>query len=537
MFLLGGFTHAQEFDNVGFENISCVSDCNPANGQMSCVDGWRSFSMQGLSQLKHENCDSDLVCNGNNSILLSRAGGVVGTRNPFFGMDLKNNPVIIDLDAKRIPGHDSQGRVLVEGLDADQNYQLLGSQRPRFTFCSDMSILLDSEVSEFEELLFSTNYNDLSPNDIVVDDIRFGGYLINISDECSLVTIDLASKLNLEVEAFYAIVTDNNGNTIAEIENTNGNSLSFNVSQTGTYFFEIVVFHTVNGELEYLQLFLEHTIDSLENPTPVIVTADGTDISENLTYTIPCGESCVNINATSLQNVEYSSLDAGIIQTSNGQFCVPENSNTTNFIVNITGTDSCGNEFDEDINVEVKQDCCETSVPVNLQVEDNLLSWDPVPGAIGYQVEATPSWPSNCGCQSPVSIIPIQTTDTSVSIPINYGSCTSVQVRAICADGSLSLPSDGVCVRVGKYSSPTTISISPNPNDGEMMFNVKTVYNGDLTIIVSDFYGNTLKTINSRTNSKKMSSVSWDGSHLTSGIYFVTFKTEKEVLTRSVIIN
>jgi len=116
--------------------------------------------------------------------------------------------------------------------------------------------------------------------------------------------------------------------------------------------------------------------------------------------------------------------------------------------------------------------CCEelSSGPSNLQFSTNTLSWEPIPNAELYLVENSPSWPSDCSCPNPISIIPIETIDTSVTFSIGPGRCAAVRIRAICSDFSISPPSDTICIRFDRKMSNISpiASISPNPNSGEM---------------------------------------------------------------------
>ncbi|WP_299272389.1 T9SS type A sorting domain-containing protein [uncultured Psychroserpens sp.] len=91
-------------------------------------------------------------------------------------------------------------------------------------------------------------------------------------------------------------------------------------------------------------------------PKPITITANGVDITNTLTYTIPCGESCVTINATNVENAVYNSSDP-VLTDLNGLFCVP-GSSLTSFTANITGVDSCGNPYSQNIAVNLEQDCC-----------------------------------------------------------------------------------------------------------------------------------------------------------------------------------
>lgn len=92
-------------------------------------------------------------------------------------------------------------------------------------------------------------------------------------------------------------------------------------------------------------------------PQTPTITANGTDITDTLSYTIPCGENCVTINATNITDAVYNTSDP-VLTDLNGLFCVPPGSDITSFTANITGTNSCGNPYTQNITVNLEQDCC-----------------------------------------------------------------------------------------------------------------------------------------------------------------------------------
>lgn len=183
---------------------------------------------------------------------------------------------------------------------------------------------------------------------------------------------------------------------------------------------------------------------------------------------------------------------------------------------------------------------CETSAPINLELNGATLTWDPVPGATGYIVESTNFWPSTCSCDNPVSILPIETTETTVDLPISPGRCFVIQVRAICEDGSLSEPSDWICVG-GRGGHDEKVfekaSITPNPTNGQMTINVETTYDTLVTIEIYDIYGNVIKSFETEVSHESGYSLFWDGNGLEVGVYFVKFKTNLETLYQRVIVH
>lgn len=364
LFLFGSFVYGQQFDNIGFENTSCVNDCATQNGQMNCVDGWWSdYTSPNVVPLINVNCDPNRVCNGDNSIFLMSTSGSPGssvrTNNPFFGLNLQSSP-LINLTVNRSSNGHSTGGVRVVGRYAGQyNWDVVGFGAPNNSdVCENISILLDTSVSNYEELSFhactaSGTCHGGVGNYIVVDDIQVGGDLIKIEDNCGVISIVLDPSLNLDVGLFGAEVVAANGDDWFD-ENNTGAPLSIDVGQTGTYNVTVYLSYEVNGQFEFEIFELTHTITSVA-ALPVTISADG-NVLNDLTYTIPCGENCATLSATNLENATFNTTSP-VLNDLNGLFCVTDPS-ITSFVADITGFDSCGDPYSESVLIKIEQDCC-----------------------------------------------------------------------------------------------------------------------------------------------------------------------------------
>jgi len=365
LFLLGSFVYGQEeFANCGFEDTTCINDCSVPNGQMTCVDGWWSdYISEGVTPLKNINCEPNLVCNGDNSIFLmstsSAPGSSIRTNNPFFGMNLQTNPTINLTVNRSSQGHHTGGIKVVGKYAGQNNWDVVGFGAPNNSdVCENIGIILDTSVSNYEELSFNactatgTCHGGVG-NYIVVDDIKVGGDIINIEDNCGILTVAIDPSFNLNDNIFAAVVTDSNGNEI-NAENNTGAPLTFNINQIGSYNVEAYISYEVNGQFEFLMFELTHTVTSI-SPLPITISANGTPLTD-LTYTIPCGENCVTLSATNLENAVYNTT-SNVFNDSNGLFCVKDSS-ITSFIANITGFDSCGDPYNENVLIKIDQDCC-----------------------------------------------------------------------------------------------------------------------------------------------------------------------------------
>ena len=359
---VGNLVFGQQFDNIGFENINCDYDCEPVNGQLSCVDGWWSDYTQGVVPLKYANCEPELVCNENNSILLVSTSGFPGssirTTNPFFGETLQGSP-IISLTVKKLENSTSGGGIRVIGRNSGQNnYDVVGFGSPVNTnVCETINIVLDQSVTNFEELSFSactsgsgTCHGGIG-NSIVVDDIEVVNDVLEVSDQCGVITVAINPNLNLNVTNFIAVVTDD---TSIDDQNLTGDPLTLNVGSTGTYPIDVFIEYGINETTQIINYAITHIITDTD-PLPISITADGTDITDTLTHFVSCDLNCVTINATNIENAIYNTVDP-VSNNSQGLFCNFDG--LTSFVVNITGTDSCGQPYSENVTVNIDQDCC-----------------------------------------------------------------------------------------------------------------------------------------------------------------------------------
>ena len=135
---------------------------------------------------------------------------------------------------------------------------------------------------------------------------------------------------------------------------------------------------------------------------------------------------------------------------------------------------------------------CSVEAPTNLDCEvylnNRLLSWDPVPGAVSYEVEVIYNDPTCCASGFPSMFI-FTPTSPSLLVSMNNPNCYSWRVRAICSDGSISPWSDKICNCFPFSPKPNTssgnhpliedkiidlrIKITPNPVQHTAQFNVE----------------------------------------------------------------
>ncbi|WP_452601369.1 T9SS type A sorting domain-containing protein [Pontimicrobium sp. MEBiC06410] len=150
------------------------------------------------------------------------------------------------------------------------------------------------------------------------------------------------------------------------------NSQMYTFNFTATQNFNNIWFYPTNPSAPNPQI--EVRISNLSicqpcTPDPTTITIDGTDVTDTLEYTIPCGTTCINISATNLQDDAYNT-NSPVLTDLNGLFCLTNNSTLTSFVANITGTDSCGDFYSQNVTINIEQDC---PPPPCCDAENNLL--------------------------------------------------------------------------------------------------------------------------------------------------------------------
>ncbi|WP_299210463.1 trypsin-like serine protease [uncultured Dokdonia sp.] len=192
---------------------------------------------------------------------------------------------------------------------------------------------------------------------------------------------------------------------------------------------------------------------------------------------------------------------------------------------------------------EILPKCEELATPSNLQVVADTLTWDPVPGAAYYIVSSPAGGEPQpfCECTKPVSIVPITTSTNSVVVPDGLQSrCFAWRVTAFCEDGTQSQASFSQCfypIKALENDNFVNVAISPNPNRGDMNFTVETSLDTQVSVEVYNVYGTKIHsfTINSKRDLE--ATAQWNAAGtLKTGIYFITFKTDTQVISKKVIV-
>ncbi len=189
---------------------------------------------------------------------------------------------------------------------------------------------------------------------------------------------------------------------------------------------------------------------------------------------------------------------------------------------------------------------CEVTAPSNLQVSGTTLTWNAVPGAVSYVITSPAgNVPQiDCGCKGSngISIAPVTVNTNSYTLPAGLEkACFVWQVTAICKSGEKSPISSQACYGNGKEVSDggvkDKISIYPNPNNGIMNVKVETATKEGVILNIYNFDGTLIKTIENYDISNGVLSLNLNlRSTLTKGMYFFSFNTGKQTITKKVMI-
>ncbi|WP_420570895.1 T9SS type A sorting domain-containing protein [Kordia sp.] len=193
----------------------------------------------------------------------------------------------------------------------------------------------------------------------------------------------------------------------------------------------------------------------------------------------------------------------------------------------------------------------ECQAPTNLRYDCKRaqLSWSGDPNA-DYVVQVNWGDPTCCRTSgnNPVSISR-NVRGTSFTLPfIHESRCFSWRVGIRCKDGTIKwsrlICSD--CITRPDEDGPTKpvdadvkteAKISPNPNDGNMNIEISGRDKTDFTLNVYRFDGILVKTFDKNRIENKLTTITWNGkSVLTPGMYFFVITTDKETVTKKVIV-
>ena len=190
---------------------------------------------------------------------------------------------------------------------------------------------------------------------------------------------------------------------------------------------------------------------------------------------------------------------------------------------------------------------CDTSIPINLRVEDGILKWDSIPGFIDFEITLIPmSFPVTCFCKPGSTNLEMSFTIEDITInqfyiPEGYSShCFRWKVRAFCDSGTYTSYSEESCYE-GKAGGDNTkflkAKITPNPSNGDMVFEIENPDEGKVAIEVYNLNGLLIQTFDKHTVKNVPLSFKWNAQNkLSAGVYFVRFHSKGETLYKTIII-
>ena len=208
---------------------------------------------------------------------------------------------------------------------------------------------------------------------------------------------------------------------------------------------------------------------------------------------------------------------------------------------------------------------CVANAPFNLDctVDDedpgiiNLI-WDPVPGAIGYEVLITVNDPY-CGICTPQPGYSLYyfVTDAFFKLPEDLVvKCFSWQVKTVCSDTDISPPSKKKCHNIQSacwphapsydpvsdlnkpVQSEKEITVFPNPGSGKMTFEINLSEPGSLQIELFDLRGQKIQSIDYGEIPSGLFTATWNlQGQLTNGVYIAHFNMGTSSFQKKVYIN
>lgn len=561
LLVLSYFSLTAQFPNPGFEQISCPpTDCSVAGSDIACVDDWFAIGPNNNTEpLQKIYCPDDVVCNDKFALELigiSGTGGFsAGVANPMLNMDIQQMPQVIGMNMAVDVLSDTDTGVKIFG---DNFFNPLGfATTSQFGNCEAVSIVVGPAVMNYTNLIFSAgpeNGTHIDNHVVVIDDVVHCGNLFEISDECGQVTVDLNKQCEVTiVDLVFLTVTNEAGDVIFAGNGDGSLPIMFTAPAAGVYTFEFNVGYTNNTAELFEVTYVVDSVDPLD-------CCSGTDLCTVTTDLTACAEEgdfgFIYINCPELEGQAVSfewefPANSTAIEVSHDYSSVIVQASEGVYEVKIIDADGCTSTRQ----FEILSDCCDEGpmacpAPENLgcdQVGKSIiLTWDPVPGAIGYDVylvyggPCCPVIPNNF----PVEFTSVNSFELDPSMTTL---CLSWRVKAVCDGDVRSDFSEYQCYGLYqcfdpllKDEAPTpSPKVYPNPSAGELMLELETP--NELTIEVEIFStsGQLVKSFKPEQYEDGIYQNKWivDPS-LKDGLYYVIFKTnygtfqEKVVLSR-----
>ncbi len=168
------------------------------------------------------------------------------------------------------------------------------------------------------------------------------------------------------------------------------------------------------------------------------------------------------------------------------------------------------------------------------------LQWTAIEGSISYEVEYAKEQDFS---DATTAIVPHAKADNiSYDIPISLSPSTKYfwRVRAVStrdksdwAEASFTTKSS---VSIETFSNEEALTVYPNPNNGNFNIDINTIYGSDYSIEVSNIIG---QVVHSQTGSlaKGKNVIACQLENKLNGVYFVTVKFDKYIVSKKIVIN
>ena len=244
------------------------------------------------------------------------------------------------------------------------------------------------------------------------------------------------------------------------------------------------------------------------------------------------------INVNSYQSFSWSDGGAGAMRS----FPLPMAGPVCFTATNIEYGKEC--VYQDCFFYECEEDPCEAPKDLQFDCRRAGMSWTGDP-TLTYTIEVSWDDPRCCRSKYPPTAMRWEVTGTSFQLPyIKDANCFSWKVGVKCKDGIVW--SESQCVYCYGPTKPhddvpsdvkTQAKVYPNPNDGNMNIEISGNDKTTFALKVYRFDGTLIKTFNENRIENQSIKISWNGKNvLSKGMYFFVITTDKETITKKVVI-
>lgn len=480
LFCIGGTlsTMAQQFPNASFENLLFTPDCTTTN-DMNAVPGWhKNINVSGHPLLEQSDCPKNYACTKKkegNSIDLRYLSGLSVSSVSVVNpfYGMEEVPYIIELKTRLIGNISTNGKLGIQGANNQSN-----------------------------------NAIDLSQN-LIANIDGSNNTQMDFELKCGVNTLLLSSDIvNHKYLVFYAYHTSTGGTGAVIIDD---------VHSLGPLFTYDNDCFNVNITFNQTPALTDYLVDGIDGY--------GTFSSPDDVLTLPLNEYAV-ADQTFYYGTDYLILVLGGNNYAFSDFYFK------GALYNV--------------------DCC---AGFNLENEGLpglgvIFFWDHYASVGGnpIAIEIIDNPSIACGCSdyadAATMLIPPNSNGEIWFDSDLADQCFVWRITTICPDGT-PVSSEEICYQpssnrlAASQDIPSTMEVFPNPTQDRINISLTTAYDSDLSAAVYDISGRKVHEIStvSAIQANTPLTVDWAAAnYLNAGVYYIKFNTNKEVITRSFIV-